>query len=233
MPTSRSRGGTSFTRLLADAQSRPRRPAPSPAMIRKSVVLPQPDGPTITRNSPLWHVEVHALDDGVVAEALPDRRSDAGHGRTLTRPALSAGNRGQWRRPPLLARRSSPAGASPHASIHPRRRSPSRCGVSSVEHRQALRHRAQGAVARRRGHREPRPPRADPRRQGRQLLRLLGARRAHRAAALRRPRVQPADPAVPADALRRRVEPLRRGRRRRAALRLHRLGPELDLRPRR
>src|SRR6266508_5376768 len=51
MATSRSRGGTSFTRRPAIEIS-PSVTSSSPATIRSSVDLPQPDGPTKTRNSP-------------------------------------------------------------------------------------------------------------------------------------------------------------------------------------
>ena len=53
MATSRSLGATSFTtrspmRMLPEVISS------SPATMRKSVLLPQPDGPTSTMNSGSW-----------------------------------------------------------------------------------------------------------------------------------------------------------------------------------
>ena len=45
-----------------------------PAIMRSVVVLPQPDGPTIVKNSPGGIVEVDAIDGhDVVAEALDER----------------------------------------------------------------------------------------------------------------------------------------------------------------
>ena len=53
----------------------------SPAIMRSSVDLPQPDGPTKTTNSPSSIVEVDALDDlGRLAEGLLDAvQLDARH----------------------------------------------------------------------------------------------------------------------------------------------------------
>ena len=47
-----------------------------PAIIRSVVVLPQPDGPSSARNSPLLHVEVDAVDRDEVTEALRDPAQD-------------------------------------------------------------------------------------------------------------------------------------------------------------
>ncbi|MOA35348.1 hypothetical protein D3C78_1567920 [compost metagenome] len=51
MAMSRSLGDSSFTRLLPMAMS-PLEMSSSPAIMFKSVDLPQPDGPTRIRNSP-------------------------------------------------------------------------------------------------------------------------------------------------------------------------------------
>src|SRR4029453_18051160 len=49
---SRARGGRSVT-SRSPIELVPRVPSPRPGIIRSSVDLPQPDGPTRTRNSPL------------------------------------------------------------------------------------------------------------------------------------------------------------------------------------
>ena len=50
--------------------------------MRSSVDLPQPDGPTSTVNEPSAIVDVHAVQDLDVAEALLHRLDgDAGHAR--------------------------------------------------------------------------------------------------------------------------------------------------------
>ena len=41
-----------------------------PAIMRSVVVLPQPDGPSIVKNSPRRHLQVDAVDGDDVAEAL-------------------------------------------------------------------------------------------------------------------------------------------------------------------
>ena len=53
MAMSRSRGATSFT-SLSSMRISPEVIVSSPAIMRRVVVLPQPDGPTNTMNSPSW-----------------------------------------------------------------------------------------------------------------------------------------------------------------------------------
>ena len=55
---------------LPSSRIRPSVGCSKPAIIRSVVVLPQPDGPSIEKNSPLGIVEVDAVDGGHVAEAL-------------------------------------------------------------------------------------------------------------------------------------------------------------------
>ncbi len=61
----------SFTRLPSISSS-PSLTDSSPAIIRRSVDLPQPEGPTKTTNSPSCDVEVDAVDDHRLAVALDD-----------------------------------------------------------------------------------------------------------------------------------------------------------------
>jgi hypothetical protein len=56
MAMSRSLGGTSLTTAVADADLAAR-DLSSPAIMRSSVDLPQPDGPTRTTNSPSMSVK--------------------------------------------------------------------------------------------------------------------------------------------------------------------------------
>ena len=69
MLTSRLCGGVLVT------SSPPTRTVPevgslNPAIIRSVVVLPQPDGPSSEKNSPLVDVEVEVVDDGGATEDL-------------------------------------------------------------------------------------------------------------------------------------------------------------------
>ena len=68
---SRARGGSSLTTVPPIAICPPVMSS-SPAIIRKSVLLPQPDGPTNTTNSPDLIVEVDPVDDFVGAVRLDD-----------------------------------------------------------------------------------------------------------------------------------------------------------------
>ena len=71
MAMPRSAGSTSLTTLPPMAISPPVMSS-RPAIIRSSVDLPQPEGPTKTTNSPSLDVEVGAMDDLEDAEALDD-----------------------------------------------------------------------------------------------------------------------------------------------------------------
>ena len=57
---SRSFGGTSFT-TRSPIESVPALIDSSPAIMRSIVLLPQPDGPTSTTNSPSRDLEIHAV----------------------------------------------------------------------------------------------------------------------------------------------------------------------------
>ena len=93
--TARSAGTRS--RPAARARRAPRRPrhgtgcAPasgtsSPAMIRSSVVLPQPDGPSSATSSPDAELQADVVQRGEVAEALADVADfDAHDGRSVGR----------------------------------------------------------------------------------------------------------------------------------------------------
>ena len=70
---SRSFGGTRLTTVPPIAIS-PSLISSSPAIIRSSVDLPQPDGPTSTQNSPSAIVDVDAADHVRRAEVLVHRR---------------------------------------------------------------------------------------------------------------------------------------------------------------
>ncbi len=69
MAMSRSLGGSSFTTPVADQElagvidSRP-------AIMRRVVLLPQPDGPTSTTNSPSRDLEIEVVDRHVPAALL-------------------------------------------------------------------------------------------------------------------------------------------------------------------
>ena len=71
MLTSRSYGGRRETSCPA-ARSSPRPGISKPAIIRSVVVLPEPEGPSIVKNSPPRDVEVDGVDRGHVAEALDE-----------------------------------------------------------------------------------------------------------------------------------------------------------------
>ena len=76
-------GGTSLTRTPSITTS-PAVISSSPAIMRSSVDLPQPDGPTKTMNSRSFDLEVDALDDFQGAEGLLDvLKFDMGHGESL------------------------------------------------------------------------------------------------------------------------------------------------------
>ena len=62
MAMPRLTGGRSLTRLPSMTMS-PRVRLSRPAIIRRSVDLPQPDGPDEDHELALAHVELHALDD--------------------------------------------------------------------------------------------------------------------------------------------------------------------------
>ena len=49
----------------------------SPAMMRKSVLLPQPEGPSTLRNSPCDHTEIDAFERG---HAVAEGFAEAGDG---------------------------------------------------------------------------------------------------------------------------------------------------------
>ena len=66
---SRSRGATSVDDAVADADE-PDVIASSPARQRSAVVLPQPDGPTSTMNSPSAISSESSFDGRHLAEAL-------------------------------------------------------------------------------------------------------------------------------------------------------------------
>ena len=53
----------------------------SPAIIRSVVVLPQPDGPSMTKNSPSATMKLESLDRDEIAEGLVQIfDADLGHG---------------------------------------------------------------------------------------------------------------------------------------------------------
>jgi hypothetical protein len=69
MAMPRFAGGRSLTDLPSIIIS-PLVTSSSPAIIRSSVDLPQPDGPTKTTNSPSGHVEIDAFDDVEIAKGF-------------------------------------------------------------------------------------------------------------------------------------------------------------------
>ena len=71
MLTSRSNGGSLVT-SWPSSRTRPLVGSSKPAIMRSVVVLPDPDGPSIEKNSPSTHVEVDAVDGDDVAETLLD-----------------------------------------------------------------------------------------------------------------------------------------------------------------
>ena len=58
---SRSCGGSAVTSPIADQNAARRWASPDPAIIRSAVLLPQPDGPTSTMNSPSAICEIESL----------------------------------------------------------------------------------------------------------------------------------------------------------------------------
>ena len=66
------RWGGTFVTSVPWIRTVPRDWVSKPAMIRSSVVLPQPDGPSREMNSRGVIVEIDAVEDVVVAEALLD-----------------------------------------------------------------------------------------------------------------------------------------------------------------
>ena len=81
MLTSRSNGGDGGHVLAVEQDPARRSAARSPAIIRSVVVLPEPDGPSIEKNSPSRDVEVDAGHRHDVAEALLDALESHGDGR--------------------------------------------------------------------------------------------------------------------------------------------------------
>lgn len=69
MPMPRSEGGTSFMRF-SPISSSPEVMSSSPAIMRSSVDLPQPDGPTNTTNSPSSMVRLTSLEITASPKAL-------------------------------------------------------------------------------------------------------------------------------------------------------------------
>ena len=54
-----------------------------PAIIRSVVVLPQPEGPSSEKNSPLRDVEVEVVDHGLLAELLGQAAEAHGGGSAV------------------------------------------------------------------------------------------------------------------------------------------------------
>ena len=91
MRTGRSSGGRS-ARSSPSSRMLPPSGRSKPAIIRSSVVLPQPEGPSSVKNSPASIAEAHAVDGGEVAEAarhVPDLEER--HRRALRRIEVCAG----------------------------------------------------------------------------------------------------------------------------------------------
>ena len=90
MAMSRARGARSVT-SRSPITIVPSVTSSRPAIIRSSVDLPQPDGPTSTMNSPLSIVEVDVVDCGdAPGEDLGDAlEEDAAHTTRIERPARS------------------------------------------------------------------------------------------------------------------------------------------------
>ena len=84
MPMSRLCGGTLVDRLAVERRSRRGSAISNPASIISAVVLPEPEGPSRVRNSPLPMSRSRPFDDqrlaviGLLYIAEPDERAGAG-----------------------------------------------------------------------------------------------------------------------------------------------------------
>ena len=88
MPRPRSRGSRSLT-TRPSMRISPALGSSKPAIMRSVVVLPQPDGPTSTTNSPSSMVEADVAHRDDAAECLAQADElDAGHGYLRTMPKL-------------------------------------------------------------------------------------------------------------------------------------------------
>ena len=74
------------------SSTRPSSGSSKPAISRSVVVLPEPDGPSSVKNSPLRDVQVDAVDGGDVAVALDELdETDIGSVPRLAAVSVSAG----------------------------------------------------------------------------------------------------------------------------------------------
>ena len=105
MFTSRSKGGRSET-SRPSRRIRPSVGRSNPAIIRRQVVLPEPEGPSREKNSPCAHVQADAVHRDDVAEALDHvLQRDGRRGPVVVRDArLPLGQPRTRAVPPLLPR---------------------------------------------------------------------------------------------------------------------------------